>query len=88
MSFSDSCDIRVILNFFLWLFAYLVYMRNSESDLPNFYCKFVMVHGFFGILVIFIGYGAMSKRFRQGLGGDPNAGKFLYNIFSNFKRKS
>ena len=25
------------LNFFLWLFAYLTYMRNAESDMPNLY---------------------------------------------------
>ena len=81
-----------IFNFLLWLFAYLTYMRNPESDLPNFYCEFIMVLGFFGLLVIFVGYGLMSKRFRNGLRGKNAAMAAKYKVVkggkisdSNFK---
>jgi len=67
------------LNFFLWLFAYLTYMRNAESDMPNLYCPFIIFLGFFGIL-IFIGYGVMSKRFRQGFCGEKAAMAAKYKV--------
>jgi len=69
-----------ICNFLLWLFAYMTYMRNPESDLPNFYCEFIMVLGFFGLLVIFVGYGLMSKRFRHGLRGKNAAMAAKYKV--------
>ena len=74
-----------IFNFLLWLFAYLTYMRNPESDLPNFYCEFIMVLGFFGLLVIFVGYGLMSKRFRNGLRGKNAAMVAKYKVVKGGK---
>ena len=74
-----------IFNFLLWLFAYLTYMRNPESDLPNFYCEFIMVLGFFGLLVIFVGYGLMSKRFRNGLRGKNAAMAAKYKVVKGGK---
>ena len=58
----------------------MTYMRNPESDLPNFYCEFIMVLGFFGLLVIFVGYGLMSKRFRHGLRGKNAAMAAKYKV--------
>ena len=63
----------------------MTYMRNPESDLPNFYCEFVMVLGFFGILVIFVGYGLMSKRFRHGLRGKKSAMAAKYKVVKDVK---
>ena len=60
-------------------------MRNPESDLPNFYCEFVMVLGFFGILVIFVGYGLMSKRFRHGIRGKKSAMSAKYKVVKDVK---
>ena len=74
-----------ICNFLLWLFAYMTYMRNPESDLPNFYCEFIMVLGFFGLLVIFVGYGLMSKRFRHGLRGKNAAMSAKYKVVKGGK---
>ena len=74
-----------ICNFLLWLFAYMTYMRNPESDLPNFYCEFIMVLGFFGLLVIFVGYGLMSKRFRHGLRGKNAAMAAKYKVVKGGK---
>ena len=76
------------LNFLFWLFAYMTYMRNAESDLPNFYCEFIMVLGLFGLLVIFLGYGVMSKRFRQGLRGEKSAMKAKYKVKSDDNKSS
>jgi len=53
---------------FFWFFAALTYLRNPESDTPDMYCYFLIVIGFFGV-IIFIVYGLLSKRFRQGMRG-------------------
>ena len=63
----------------------MTYMRNPESDLPNFYCEFIMVLGFFGLLVIFVGYGLMSKRFRHGLRGKNAAMSAKYKVVKGGK---
>merc|ERR1712008_282321 len=77
-----------ICNFLLWLFAYMTYMRNPESDLPNFYCEFIMILGFFGLFVIFVGYGLMSKRFRHGLRGKNAAMAAKYKVVKENHVKS
>ena len=51
---------------FFWIFGFITYVRNPESDTPEMYCIFIIVLGFFGV-VIFATYGLMSKRFRNGL---------------------
>merc|ERR1719189_1524511 len=60
-------------------------MRNPESDMPNLYCPFVVFLGFFGIL-IFIGYGLMSKRFRQGCRGEKAAMAAKYKVKEDVKK--
>merc|ERR1712008_470048 len=77
-----------ICNFLLWLFAYMTYMRNPESELPNFYCEFIMILGFFGLFVIFVGYGLMSKRFRHGLRGKNAAMAAKYKVVKENHVKS
>ena len=51
---------------FFWIFGFITYVRNPESDTPEMYCIFIIILGFFGV-VIFATYGLMSKRFRNGL---------------------
>lgn len=59
-----------------WLFAYFTYTRNPESDVPSTYCIFIIVLGWFGVFILFVGYGLMSKRFRKGIRGSGSSTKY------------
>ena len=56
--------------FIFWILAYITYIRNPESESPDFYCYFIIILGWYGTFVLFIGYGLVSKRFRNGLRGE------------------
>ena len=56
--------------FIFWILAYITYIRNPESESLDFYCYFIVILGWYGIFVLFIGYGLLSKRFRNGLRGE------------------
>ena len=56
--------------FIFWILAYIVYIRNPESETPDFYCYFIIFLGWYGVLVLFVAYGLLSKRFRNGLRGE------------------
>ena len=56
--------------FIFWIFGCYTYLRNPEGDDPDTYCLFIMLLGWFGTFIIFIGYGVMSKRFRTGVRGE------------------
>lgn len=58
-----------IANMILWILGYVNYMRQPEDDSPSIYCEFVLILGWFGTLIIFVGYALMSKRFRNGIRG-------------------
>jgi hypothetical protein len=55
---------------FFWIFGYFTYMRNAESETPDFYCYFIVALAWFGAIFIFIGYAIMSTRFRKGIRGE------------------
>ena len=56
--------------FIFWILAYITYIRNPESETPDFYCYFIIFLGWYGVLVLFVAYGLLSKRFRNGLRGE------------------
>ena len=56
--------------FLFWIFGCYTYVRNPESDAPDTYCIFIMFLGWFGAFIVFVGYGLMSKRFRNGVRGE------------------
>lgn len=51
-----------------WSFGFYVYVRKQQSELPDLYCYFSIVLGWFGILM-FVFYGVLSQRFRKGILG-------------------
>lgn len=68
VSQARGSALTCILFFLFWFFGFITYIRNPESDTPDMYCLFVIVLGWFGI-IIFVTYGVLSKRFRHGLKG-------------------
>ncbi len=54
------------VTFIFWILAFVAYIRTAESELPSIYCEFLLVLGWMGP-VLFLGYGLMSSRFRNGM---------------------